>query len=199
MFSLGGQLLPHGLNNAYGVVQDVGCGSAARTMVAPGQAGLPGMSMVGGRRRRRHHKRKTARKQRGGRYGFDLAPQMSDQGYPPNQYAAVFGMRGETCTPFSRGGGQMGGGVLSPAPIAYPPTITADSYQAALEVGKTVYENVIPPGQTGPNTYMLQQPLGAAQISAACVKTGGRRKSRKARKASRKGRKSRRGVAKRNK
>lgn len=196
VYSLGGPLVGHGLNNAYGVVSDVGCGSAARQMVSPGQPGLPGMSMGGGRRRRGRGTRKgkgKGRKQRGGRYSFDLAPQMTSQGYAPNQYASVVGMRGETCTPFNRGGAQMGGALLSPAPFPYPPTITPASYQAALEVGKTVYENVIPPGQTGPNTYMLQQPLGAAQISASCLKTGGRRRSRKCRKASRKGRKSRRG------
>ncbi len=192
VYSLGGPLLDRGLNNAYGVVGDAGCGSAARHMVAPGQPGLPGMS--GGRRRRRGRGTRRGKKQRGGRYGFDLAPQMTSQGYSPNQFASVVSMRGETCTPFNRNGPQMGGGAaLSPAPFPYPPTITPASYQAALEVGKSVYTNVIPPGQTGPNTYMLQQPLGAAQISAACLKTGGRRRSRRGcRKASRKGRKSRR-------
>lgn len=193
VYSLGGQLIGHGLNNAYGLVGDAGCGSAARQMVSPGQPGLPGMSMSGGRRRRRRGRgRRTARKakQHGGGYGFNLAPQMINQNYNPNQYASLVSMRGETCTPFNRGLSQMGGGaMLSPAPVSYPPTMTATpaSYQAALEVGKSVYTNVIPPGQTGPNTYMLQQPLGAAQISASCLKTGGRR-SRKGRKASRKSR-----------
>lgn len=197
-YSLGAPLLGagHGLNNAYGVLQDIGCGAAARPMVSGGQPGLPGMS--GGRRRRRRGKGKTRRHQRGGRYGFDLSPQMNSTGFQPNQYAAVVGMRGETCTPFTRNGGQMGGGaMLSPAPIAYPPTIMSGSYQAAMEVPKTVYENVIPPGQSGPNTYMLQQPLGAAQISASCLKTGGRRRSKKhSKKHSKKGRKSRRSTRK---
>ena len=194
-YTFGGPIATAGVaaNNTYGVLTDAGCGSAARNMVSPGQPGLPGMS--GGRRRRRKGRgRKTARNQRGGRYGFDLAPQMMGSNlYAPNQFASVIGMRGETCTPFNRGATQMGGAMLSPAPVAYPPTLTASpaSYQAGLEVGKAVYTNVIPPGQTGPNTYMLQQPLGAAQISGACLKTGGRRKSRKGRKASRKGRKSR--------
>jgi hypothetical protein len=198
-YTFGGPIATAGVaaNNTYGVVTDIGCGSAARTMVSPsGPGGLPGMG--GGRRRRRKGpaKRRTARKQHGGRYGFGLEPQMIGSNlYAPNQYASVIGMRGETCTPFNRGATQMGGGaMLSPAPVAYPPTLTASaaSYQAGLEVGKAVYTNVIPPGQTGPNTYMLQQPLGAAQISGACLKTGGRRRSHKGRKASRKGRKSRR-------
>ena len=140
-YTFGGPIATAGVaaNNTYGVLTDAGCGSAARNMVSPGQAGLPGMS--GGRRRRRHavrgRGRKTARKQRGGRYGFDLAPQMVGQGYAPNQFAAVVPMRGETCTPFNRGGAQMGGAMaLSPAPVAYPPTMTASpaSNQAALEV-----------------------------------------------------------------
>jgi hypothetical protein len=198
-YTFGGPIATAGVaaNNTYGVVTDIGCGSAARPMVSPGQAGLPGMS--GGRRRRgrRAGKKLTRRKQRGGRYGFDLAPQMVGQGYAPNQFAAVVPMRGETCTPFNRSGAQMGGAMaLSPAPVSYPPTMTASpaSYQAALEMGKTVYTNDIPAGQQGPNTYMLQRPLGAAEISGACLKTGGRRRrsARKGRKASRKGRKSRR-------
>lgn len=196
-YSLSGGLLDRGLNNAYPVLHDAGCGSAARSMVSPGQPGLPGMS--GGRRRlrRKAHGRKTARKQRGGRYGFDLAPQMAGEAYAPNQFATVVGMRGETCTPFNRGGAQMGGAMaLSPAPVNYPPTMTASpaSYQAGLEMGKTVYGNEIPSGQNGPNMYMLQRPLGGAEISGACLKTGGRRKSRRSskNKASRKGRKSRR-------
>jgi len=200
-YTFGGPIATAGVaaNNTYGVVTDIGCGSAARNMVSPsGTGGLPGMG--GGRRRRKGlAKRRTARKQRGGRYGFGLEPQMMGQAYAPNQFASVIGMRGETCTPFNRGVSQMGGGaMLSPAPVAYPPTLTASpaSYQAGLEVGKAVYTNVIPPGQTGPNTYMLQQPLGAAEISGACLKTGGlrrsHRRSRKGRKVSRKGRKSRR-------
>ena len=194
-YTFGGPIATGGVaaNNTYGVVTDIGCGSAARPMVSPGQAGLPGMS--GGRRRRRG-KKTTRRKQRGGRYGFDLAPQMTGQGYAPNQFAAVVPMRGETCTPFNRGGAQMGGAMtLSPAPIAYPPTMTASpaSYQAGLQMDKLVYTNDIPAGQQGPNTYMLQRPLGAAEISGACLKTGGRRRSHKRRgKGSRKGRKSRR-------
>jgi hypothetical protein len=166
-------------------------------MVSPsGPGGLPGMG--GGRRRRRRASkgRKTKRKQRGGNYGFSLQPQMIGDNYNPNQFPLVEPARGETCTPFNRGAApQMGGAMaLSPAPVAYPPTLTASpaSYQAGLEVGKAVYTNVIPPGQTGPNTYMLQQPLGAAQISGACLKTGGRRRSRRRSRRGRKGRKSRR-------
>ena len=196
-YTFGGPIATAGVaaNNTYGVVTDIGCGSAARTMVSPsGNGGLPGMG--GGRRRAVRRKgRKTARKQRGGRYGFGLEPQMMGDAYAPNQFASVIGMRGETCTPFNRGATQMGGGaMLSPAPVAYPPTMTASpaSYQASLEVGKTVYTNDIPPGQTGPNTYMLQRPLGAAEISGACLKTGGRRRSRKVRKSTRKARKTRR-------
>jgi hypothetical protein len=197
-YTFGGPIVTAGVaaNNTYGVVTDIGCGSAARPMVSPsGAGGLPGMS--GGRRRRKGlAKRRTARKQRGGRYGFGLEPQMMGNNlYAPNQYASVIAMRGETCTPFNRGSSQMGGGaMLSPAPVSYPPTMTASpaSYQAGLEVGKAVYTNVIPPGQTGPNTYMLQQPLGAAQISGACLKTGGLRRSYRKSRKGRKGRKSRR-------
>ena len=195
-YGFGPALLAPGIaaNNTTGVLIDVGCGSAGRPMVsASGPGGLPGMG--GGRRlRRKVRGRKTARKQHGGRYGFDLAPQMVGENYNPNQFSAVVGMRGETCTPFNRGGAQMGGGVLSPANVGAPPTLTASpaSYQSFMEAGKGGYTNVMPPGQQGPNTYMLQQPLNALQMSGACLKTGGRRKSRRARKASRKGRKSRR-------
>ncbi len=191
-YTFGGPIASAGVaaNNTYGVVTDIGCGSAARPMVSPGQAGLPGMS--GGRRRRRGG-RKTVRgrKQRGGRYGFDLAPQMTGQGYAPNQFAAVVPMRGETCTPFNRGAAQMGGAMnINPAPVSYPPTMTASpaSYQAGLEMGKTVYTNDIPAGPQGTNPIMLQRPLGFAEISGACLKTGGRRRSRKGRKVSRKSR-----------
>ena len=157
-------------------------------MVAPGQPGLPGMS--GGARRRRAHGRKSkkvrrSKKQRGGRYGFDLAPQMVGQTYNPNQYATVVGMRGETCTPFNRN--QAGGG-----PAAYPPTMTLTpaSYQAAYEVPKTVYTQwpeLIPQGAGG-NIVPIERndQMSAAAISASCKQTGGRRRSRRARKASKK-------------
>ena len=188
VYSLAGSLLPGvPLNNAYPVVNDIGCGAAARPMVNPGQPGLPGMS---GGRRRRHAKRKgrkvtRRRTQRGGRYGFDLSPQMTGAGYNPNQFATVVGMRGETCTPFNRN--QIGGAmVMSPAP--YPPTMTLDqaSYQAAYEVPKTVYTQVaelIPQGGGG-NVVPIERndALGAAQISGACKQTGGRRRSRRSRK-----------------
>ncbi len=196
VYSLAGPLLPSiPLNNAYPVVNDVGCGAAARPMVNPGQAGLPGMS--GGSRRGKRRGRKTARrskKQRGGRYTFDLSPQMVGQAYNPNQYAAVVGMRGETCTAFNRN--QTGGAVLSPAPINYPPTITASpaSYQAGYEVPKTVYTNVpeLVPQAAGGNIVPIlrQDQLGAAEISAACKQTGGLRRSHSKSRRSRKGRKS---------
>jgi hypothetical protein len=192
VYSLAGSLLPGvPLNNAYPVVNDVGCGAAARPMVMPGQPGLPGMS--GGRRRRRRggKGRKVTRRrrsQRGGRYGFDLSPQMSGTGYNPNQFATVVGMRGETCTPFNR---NQAGGALSPAP--YPPTSTLEqsSYQAALEVPKTVYTQwpELVTQQAGGNVVPIvrNDQMGAAAISAACKQTGGLRRSRKGR--SRKGRK----------
>jgi hypothetical protein len=200
VYSLAGPLLPGiPLNNAYPVVNDIGCGAAARPMVSPGQAGLPGMS-GGSRRGRRYRKSKKVRrskKQRGGRYTFDLAPQMVGQAYNPNQYATVVGMRGETCTAFNRN--QAGGAVLSPALINYPPTITASpaSYQAGYEVPKTVYTNVpeLVPQAAGGNIVPIlrQDQLGAAEISAACKHTGGRRASRKAkRKSSKKTRRSKR-------
>lgn len=197
-YGFGPALLAPGIaaNNTTGVLIDVGCGSAGRPMVsASGPSGLPGMG--GGRRRRRRRAsrgRKTARKQHGGRYGFDLAPQMAGQGYAPNQFAAVVGMRGETCTPFNRGGAQMGGAMaLSPANVGAPPTLTASpgSYQSFMEAGTAGYTPVMPAGQ-GVNPFMINQPVNALQMSGACLKTGGRRKSRRARKASRKGRKSRR-------
>jgi len=191
VYTLAGGLIPGlPLNNAYGVVTDVGCGSAPRPMVAPGQPGLPGMS--GGRRRRPHKGRKSkkirrSKKQRGGRYGFDLAPQMVGQAYNPNQYATVVGMRGETCTPFNRN--QAGGAAMSPAP--YPPTmdLTRGSYQQALEENKTVYTQVpeLVPQVAGGNIVPIlrNDSLSATEISGACRQTGGRR-SRRARKASKK-------------
>ena len=154
-------------------------------------AGLPGMG-GGGRRKGGKRGRKT---QRGGRYGFDLSPQMVGAGYNPNQFATVVGMRGETCTPYDRN--QTGGAMeLSPAP--YPPTMTLDqaSYQAAYEVPKTVYTQVaelIPQG-VGGNVVPIERndALGPAQISGACVKTGGRRRSRRSRKGKKASKKSRR-------
>jgi hypothetical protein len=200
VYSLAGALLPGiPLNNAYPVVNDVGCGAAARPMVNPGQPGLPGMS--GGSRRGMRRGRKTTRrgrgrKQRGGRYTFDLSPQMVGQAYNPNQFATVVGMRGETCTAFNRN--QTGGAALSPAPINYPPTITATpaSYQAGYEVPKTVYTNVpeLVPQQAGSNIVPIlrQDQLGAAEISGACKQTGGLRRSRRSRKGRKSSKKTRR-------
>ncbi len=199
VYSLAGSLLPGiPLNNAYPVVNDVGCGAAARPMVNPGQPGLPGMS---GGRRRRHAKRKgrkthrRRRTQSGGRYGFDLTPQMTGTGYNPNQFATVVGMRGETCTPYDR---NQTGGAMAMSPAPYPPTVTLDqaSYQAAYEVPKTVYTQVaelIPQG-VGGNVVPIERndALGPAQISGACKQTGGRRRSRKGRKGRKATKKSRR-------
>lgn len=201
VYSLAGGLIPGlPLNNAYGVLTDIGCGSAGRPMVTAGQPGLPGMS--GGRRRlavaKRYRKSKKVRrskKQRGGRYGFDLAPQMTGQAYNPNQYAAVVGMRGETCTPFNR---NQAGGAMALSPAVYPPTVTVtpSSYQTGYEVPKTVYTNVpeLVPQAAGGNVVPIlrQDQMGTAEISASCKQTGGRRRSRKARKVSKKTRRSKR-------
>ena len=67
--------------------------------------------------------------------------------------------------------------------------LTRDSYQAGYEASKAVYTNV-PEIVPGTPVYMLRQdPLSGAAISASCIKTGGRRRSRrshKGRKASKK-------------
>lgn len=186
-----------------------------------GPKGLPGMS--GGRRGRKGGKggkgRRGTRKlraQAGGRYGFD-GSDLSGMGTPwGSARAAVEPVPCEasrSAVPDSGAAGVLNkvGGPLwdSPRPQqgGANPAIASAADSAVYEAPTAGYTHLRNPSdsiQTAAGTYeMVNVPENARVMSAACLKTGGGRKSRKAaqkksksRKASRKQSKGRKGSRK---
>jgi len=147
-------------------------------------AGLPGMG-GGGRRRRRGTKRgrrsagRSRRRQRGGRYTFDLTDSATfggtpyTSGIPQVMKIAPEGAVSNPLNPVQMGGVQTEGGAAYFAPTA------GYSNTPSTWVGSTGAPS------------LLQTPYDARSYNPACLKTGGgrrrgsRRKGRKGRKGSR--------------
>jgi len=167
-----------------------------------GPKGLPGMS--GGKRSSK--KSKKSKNQSGGRYGFD-GSNMSGMGTPwgsgraadvhvpceasrsviPDSGAAdMLNKVGGPLWDGQSGRGQQGGA---------NPAIANAADSAVYEVPTAGYTHLRTGAdsiQTSAGTLeMINVPENARMMSAACLKTGGSRKSRKSRKGSRKQKKSR--------
>ena len=172
--------------------------------------GLPGMN-GGSRSRRGRQSRRRQRKsnqqkhtQRGGRYGFDgtgVSRIPCEASYTPVSTAALnlnmrdgglwAGMRG---VPAGTIPAQFGGAVSSlPAPyadaFAQPASATSGGVPASVTLPTARYED-LPAGEPGIRSaagtnLSIHRPLDWSQMTPACVKTGGGRRSR-SRKASRK-------------
>ena len=214
-YSIGGVLLPFGLNNVsnFNNIGNCRATTPSYAITPPPATGLPGMGMRGGRRgpKRRNYK------QAGGRYGFGgampvpIGAALSQGGYPE---VVKIGCEANLQNPFNP---------THTAPNPTPGAVSSAGLGESIAKGFGQTGGYSPLGQAAvseayvaptagydnkPSTWtdsvgapvQLQIPYNARMMNPACLKTGGSRKrrsrARKTRKA-RKGRKSSRSSGRR--
>ena len=212
-YSIGGVLLPFGLNNVsnFNNIGNCRATTPSYAITAPPATGLPGMGMRGGRRgpKRRNYK------QAGGRYGFGgdmpvpIGAALSQGGYPE---VVKIGCEANLQNPFNP---------THTAPNPTPGAVSSAGLGESIAKGFGQTGGYSPLGQAAvseayvaptagydnkPSTWtdsvgapvQLQIPYEARTMNPACLKTGGsrRRHVRKVRKV-RKSRKSSRSSGRR--
>lgn len=206
-YSIGGVLLPFGLNNVsnFNNIGNCRATTPSYAITAPPATGLPGMGMRGGRRgpKRRNYK------QAGGRYGFGgdmpvpIGAALSQGGYPE---VVKIGCEANLQNPFNP---------THTAPNPTPGAVSSAGLGESIAKGFGQTGGYSPLGQAAvseayvaptagydnkPSTWtdsvgapvQLQIPYNARMMNPACLKTGGSRKrssrarkTRKVRKSSR--------------
>jgi hypothetical protein len=167
-YTLGAPLVP-GVDTGISFAPTSSCMAAARPgMIEPPQhgLGLPGMS--GGRRRRQSRKgkgkRKGSRRQRGGRYTFDLTSSSTFGGTPWGSgipQVAPFPCEAARTNPLNA---VQKGGVGGVDSALYNAPTAGYTNTASTWVGSTGAPS------------MLQTPYDARTLNPACMKTGGARR-----------------------
>ena len=205
-YSIGGVLLPFGLNNVsnFNNIGNCRATTPSYAITAPPATGLPGMGMRGGRRgpKRRNYK------QAGGRYGFGgdmpvpIGAALSQGGYPE---VVKIGCEANLQNPFNP---------THTAPNPTPGAVSSAGLGESIAKGFGQTGGYSPLGQAAvseayvaptagydnkPSTWtdsvgapvQLQIPYNARMMNPACLKTGGSRKRSSRARKTRKVRKSR--------